>query len=87
MIPETPKERRKRYARMKRKVAITAAARNDPRDRRRARISNTLVAAAMTYLAARFLTDSLGVIGSVLSVALSLGVAVVVGVLLWRRQK
>jgi p-aminobenzoyl-glutamate transporter AbgT len=84
--PETPKTRRKRYAAEKRLAEMHDLPNVQPRDKRRARISNTLVAAALTYLAARFLTDSLGPLGGVLSVVISVGVAVGVGLLLWRRQ-
>lgn len=57
-------------------------------DRQSARISNVLVAAALTYLVARFLTDSFlpGPLGGILSVVISVGVAVGIGFLLWRRQ-
>lgn len=55
-------------------------------DKRRALISNTLVTAMLVYLATRFLTDSLGLLGVVLSVMISVGVAAGVGLLLRRRQ-
>lgn len=56
-------------------------------DRRRARISNTLVAGALTYLVVRFLTDSLGALGGVVSVAISIVVSVAVGIVLWRHHQ
>lgn len=57
-------------------------------DRRSARVSNTLVAAALSYLVARFLSDSFlpGPLGGMLSVVISVGVAVGVGLVLWRHQ-